>query len=207
MPLAGDPFFAPVAISLGPQSLKERFEDYAVVTFGPRALFAPSFSALILMAHPPKDYPHYWRDGGGAFGRNYGAFLARASSLQAGRFFTGVALHEDFRYRPSASHNFLLRSAHAIGFTFIDKSASGQNRLALANFAGAAAGGCVGELFLPAPYNSLHYAGVHTAELMGTLAGQNLLREFAPDIDAVTRKLHLPFPRLPIPGWWVPRKN
>lgn len=187
--------------------MKQRFSDYAVVTFGPRALVAPAFSSLILMAHPPIDYPHHWRDGGGAFGRNYGAFLARASSLQAGRFFTGAALQEDFRYRPSVSRNFLLRSAHAFGFTFVDKSASGQNRLALANFAGAVAGGFVGELFLPAPYNSLHYAGVHTAELFGTLAGQNLLREFAPDIDRVTRRLHLPFPRIPIPPWWVPRRN
>ncbi len=207
IPLAGDPFFAPVAISLGPQSLKERFEDYAVVTFGPRALVGPAFSSLILMAHPPKDYPHYWRDGGGAFGRNYGAFLARASSLQAGRFFTGTALHEDFRYRPSPSHNFIVRGAHAIAFTVVDRSALGESRLALANFAGAAAGGFVGRLYLPAPYNSLHYAGIHTAEMFGTLAGQNLLREFAPDIDALTRKLHLPFPRIPVPGWWVPRKN
>ncbi len=207
IPLAGDPFFAPVAISLGPQTMKQRFDDYAVVTFGPRALVGPAFSSLILMAHPPKDYPHYWRDGGGAFGRNYGAFLARASSLQAGRFFTGAALHEDFRYRPSASHNFVIRTAHAIGFTFVDKSALGENRLALANFAGAAAAGFVGELYLPAPYNSLHYAGIHTAEIFATLAGQNVLREFAPDIDSLTRKLHLPFPRIPIPGWWVPRKN
>jgi hypothetical protein len=199
--------FAPVAISLGPQTLKERFSDYAQVTFGPRALAGPALASLFIMAHPPKDYPHYWRDGGGAFGRNYGAFLARASALQAGRFFTGAALQEDFRYRPSSSHSFLLRGAHAIAFTFIDKSASGENTLAIANFAGAAAGGFVGKLYLPAPYNSFHYAGIHTAELCGYLAGQNVLREFAPDIYMLTQKLHLPFPRIPVPGWWVPRKQ
>jgi hypothetical protein len=129
------------------------------------------------------------------------------ASLQAGRFFTGAYLEEDFRYRPSASHNFLVRGAHAVRFTFIDKSASGQNRLALANFAGAATGAFVGRLYLPRPYNDLSHAEVRAAELFGTLAGQNLLREFAPDIDVVTRKLHLPFPHIPIPGWWTARKQ
>jgi hypothetical protein len=170
-------------------------------------LVGPALSAALLMARPPREYPHDWRDGGGAFGRNYGGDLARVACLQAGRFFTGAYWQEDFRYRPSASRNPLVRSAHAVAFTFVDKSASGQNRLALANFAGAAAGGFVGQLYLPRPYNNLSHAEVRAAELFGTLAGQNLLREFAPDIDVVTRKLHLPFPRIPIPGWWARRKD
>jgi len=207
IPSAGDPFFAPIAISPEKQSLRQRFKDYAVVTFGPRALVNPAISAALLMARPPREYPHYWRDGAGAFGRNYGGDLARAASLQAGRFFTAAFLNEDFRYRPSASHNFLLRGAHAVRFTFVDKSASGQNRFALANFAGAAAGGFVGQLYLPRPYNDLSHAEVRAALVFGTLAGQNLLREFAPDINVVTRKLHLPFPRIPIPAWWTTRKN
>ena len=207
IPSAGDPFFAPVAISLGKQSLKERFIDYAVVSFGPRALVGPALSAAILMARPPREYPHEWRDGGGAFGRNYGGDLARVASLQAGRFFTGAYLQEDFRYRPSASRNLLVRATHAVAFTFVDKSASGHNRIALANFAGAAAGGFVGQLYLPPPYNNLSHAGTRTAELFGSLAAQNMLREFAPDINAVTRRLHLPFPRIPVPAWWVPRKS
>jgi hypothetical protein len=127
--------------------------------------------------------------------------------LQAGRFFTGAALQEDFRYRPSASRNVILRTAHAIAFTFVDKSSQGENEPAIANFAGAAAGGLVGMGYLPAPYNSLHYAGVHTTEEFGYLAGQNVLREFAPDLDALTRKLHIPFPRIPVPGWWSQRKD
>lgn len=207
IPTAGDPFFAPVAISLGQQTMGQRFSDYAVVTFGPRAVVGPALSAALLMARPPHGYPHDWRDGGGAFGRNYGGDLARAASLQAGRFFTGAFLQEDFRYRPSASRNPLARSVHAIAFTFVDKSASGQNRLALANFAGAAAGGFVGMLYLPPGYNNVSHAGVRTAVLFGSLAGQNLLREFAPDIQDLTNKLHLPFPRIPVPGWWTRRKN
>jgi hypothetical protein len=36
------------------------------------------------------------------------------------------------------------------------------------------------------------------------MMGQNVLREFAPDLARITRKLKLPFPRVPIPEWWTP---
>jgi len=181
--------------------------NYAIVTVGPRAVVGPALSAAILMANPPDAYPRDWRDGAGAFGRNYGSSLGRGASLQTGRFLTGALLHEDFRYRPSTSRNPLARNFHAVAFTFVDKSDSGDNRIALANFVGAAAGGFVGELYLPPGYNNLSHAETRTAALLGSFAAQNLLREFAPDIQKATHKLHVPFPRIPVPGWWVSRTD
>jgi hypothetical protein len=207
IPAAGDIFYAPLATSLEKQSFEEKLHSYAIVTFGPRALVAPALSAAILMARPPKAYPHDWRDGAGAFGRNYGSSLATGASLRTGRFWTGALLHEDFRYRPSTSWNPLARSFHAVAFTFVDKSDSGHNRLALANLIGAAAGGFVGELYLPPGYSNLSHAETRTAAVFGALAGQNLLREFAPEILRTTRKLHVPFPRIPVPAWWGSRKG
>ena len=84
-------------------------------------------------------------------------------------------MHEDFRYRPSTSRNPLARSFHAVAFTFVDKSDSGDNRIALANFVGVAAGGFVGELYLPPGYNNLSHAETRTAALFGSFAAQNLL--------------------------------
>ena len=96
-----------------------------------------------------------------------------------------------------------MRSFHALAFTFVDKSDSGHNRVALANFAGAEAGGFVGNLYLPAGFNNLSHAETRTAIAFGGFAAQNLLREFAPDLLKATRRLHAPFPRLPVPEWWV----
>ena len=110
VPAAGDPLYAPVVTSRGPQSLHERFMAYAIVTVGPRSLFVPPVYAAIRMADPPSAYPRDWRLGAGAFGRNYGNALASRASLETGRFLTGALLHEDFRYRPSTSKNPLVRA-------------------------------------------------------------------------------------------------
>jgi len=204
VPSAGDPLYAPLGTSV-PQSFDQKFRDYIVVTLGPRPVFTPAFGAAIRMAHPPDYYPAEWRQGMGGFGRLYGASLASGISLHTGRFLTGAVLHEDFRYRPSSSNNVLARGFHAVAFTFVDKSDSSHNRIALANLVGAASGGFVGNLYLPAGYNNLSHAEARTATRFGGLAAQNLLREFAPDILRFTHKLHLPFPRIPVPKWWTRR--
>jgi hypothetical protein len=200
---AGDPWYAPIATSTRPQSLNERFMDYAIVTVGPRTLFVPVISAAIWMANPPSAYPSDWRIGAGAFARNYGNALAPRASMDTARFLGGALLHEDFRYRPSSSKNPLVRSVHALAFAFVDKSDSGHNRIALANFVGAGASGFVGNLYLPAGFNNLSHAETRTAFAFGRFAAQNLLREFAPDLLKATRRLHTPFPRVPVPEWWV----
>jgi hypothetical protein len=200
---AGDPLYAPVANSRVPQSFHQRFMDYAIVTFGPRTLFAPAVSAAIRIANPPSTYPSDWRMGAGAFGRNYGNALAAGASMETGRFLTGALLHEDFRYRPSTSKNPLARSFHALAFTFVDKSDAGRNRVALANFVAAGAGGFAGNLYLPAGFNNLSHAETRIAASFGSLAAQNVLREFIPDLLKTTRKFHAPFPRIPVPAWWV----
>ncbi len=203
VPAAGDPLYAPVVTRRGPQSLHERFMDYAIVTVGPRSLFVPPAYAAIRMADPPGAYPRDWRLGAGAFGRNYGSALASRTSLETGRFLTGALLHEDYRYRASTSKNPLVRSLHALAFTFVDKSDSEHNRIAFANFVGAGASGFVGNLYLPAGFNDFSHAETRTAIAFGGFAAQNLLREFTPELLKATRQWHTPFPRIPLPAWWV----
>jgi hypothetical protein len=200
---AGDPWYAPVATSSGPQSFHDKWMAYAIVTVGPRTLFAPFVAAGLLMANPPRGYPPAWREGVEAYSRNYGNALAPRVSKDTARFLTGALLHEDFRYRLSSSRNPLVRSFHALAFTFVDKSDSGHDRIAIANFVGAGASGFVGNLYLPAGFNNLSHAETRTGFAFGGLAAQNLLREFIPDLLHVTHKLHAPFPRIPVPEWWT----
>ena len=205
VPAAGDPLFAPVATSNTPQTVQQKFIDYAIVTVGPRALLTPAIPAALRMAFPPSTFPRDWRDGGGAYGKNYADALAVSASTETGKFVVSALLHEDFRYRPSTSANPVRRTLHAFAFTLVDKSDSGHNRVALANFAGAASGGFIGELYLPRGFNDLSHAETRTAIAFGGLIAKNILREFAPDLLRATEQHHIPFPHIPIPEWWTRR--
>jgi hypothetical protein len=204
---AGDPFYAPVATTGAPQTLHQRFMDYAVITFGPRSVFTPAIGAGFSMLHPRTSYPDDWRDGMGAYGRIYGASLATHTAAQTARFATAALLHEDFRYRPSASQHAPLRILHAVGFAFVDRSDGGHAMPAVSNFVSAAAGGFTPNLYLPAGYDTLSRAESRMALAFVGYATRNITREFAPELFRATRRLHVPFPRVPIPEWWTPRAH
>jgi len=178
---------------------------YAVTAVGPRALFVPAFPAAFRMANPPNNYPAGWRQGTQAFGRNYGDQLATTSAFETSRFAVGAALHEDLRYHPSTSTNFFKRTSHALAFTFADRSDDGHARLAVANFAGLAAGSYVGMSYLPTGFNDFAHADQRFAIRLGALAASNIFAEFAPDLFRFAIKHHLPRPQIPIPEWWTQR--
>ena len=193
--------FLPVATSQR-LSFSDKFTIYAHQTFGPPAVIIPAFAAGTAMANPKNHYPHEWRDGAGAFGRLYGDSIATVTSERTARFLTGVALHEDPRYAPSHSKNPLMRTMHAVAFTFVDKTDSGRNTIAFSNFAGAAAGGFVGNAYLPHGYNDLTHAEQRMAIQFASIAIQNIAAEFQPQWGPIVRKLRI---QKILPEWWVPR--
>ena len=188
-----------------PQTFHDKFMAFAVTTVGPRALVGPAFPAAIRMANPPSHYPKDWRQGAEGFGRNYGDQLATVATLQTGRFVAGAALHEDFRYHPSTSGNFFLRTGHAIGYTFVDRSDDGHVRPAVANFVGVEGGSYVGMSYLPPGFNDVTHANQTLVFQFSRLVGSNIGAEFAPDIFRFFEEHHLPRPKIPIPEWWVKR--
>jgi len=172
--------------------LDDKFSYYLTETYlNPSALTAPTFRAGLRMANPPgkgpTQYPPEWRQGAEAFGRNYGDAFAERTSFQTVRFVTGIVTREDPRYVPSSSHNVLARSLHALSFTFVDRSDSGHPMPALSNFLGAAAGGFVGNTYLPAGFNDVTHAGQRATIRFGFAAGGNLFREFAPQMPGPLR--------------------
>jgi hypothetical protein len=169
-----------------------KFEYYMNETyFNPAVVTAPAFRVGLRMANPPGKgatrFPSEWRQGAGAFGRNYGDAIAERTSFQTARFLTGIVAREDPRYLPSSGHNALARSFHALAFSFVDRSDSGHPMPALSNFAGAAAGGFVGNAYLPAGYNDLTHAGQRATIRFGFFAAGNLFREFAPQMPRPVR--------------------
>jgi hypothetical protein len=170
----------------------DKFDYYLNETYlNPSVFTAPAFRAGIRMANPPgkgaSEYPREWRQGAEAFGRNYGDAFAERVTFQTARFATSVITHEDPRYIPSSSHNFLARSAHALAFTFVDRSDSGHPMPAISNFVGATAAGFVGNGYLPSGFNDATHAGQRATIRFGFVAAGNLFREFAPQMPRPVR--------------------
>ncbi|AXC15243.1 hypothetical protein ACPOL_5999 [Acidisarcina polymorpha] len=166
---------------------KASYYFHNLLSFG--TVLGPAGEAAGAMILPPKHYPDPWRQGVAAYGRNYLAILGRQQTAGFSRFVADVALREDPRYYPSANRGFAFRVGHAIGFTLIDRSDSGQARPALANLIGAAAGGFVGNAYLPSNYSDLRHAGVRTGIQMGTFAVGNLFEEFAPEFEKLSHSM------------------
>jgi hypothetical protein len=199
--LAVDPPSSSVAIDSKPQGtpanaaqfgVGDKFRYYMTETyFNVGAITAPAFRAGLRMVNPPgkgaTQYPPEWRQGVEAFGRNYGDAFAERVSFQTARFVTGAITRENPRYVPSSSHSLLARSVHALSFSFVDRSDSGHSMPALSNFVGAAAGGFVGNTYLPAGFNDVTHAGQRATIRFGTFAAGNLFREFAPQMPRPMR--------------------
>lgn len=166
-----------------------RFEH---LSLGPGAFIAPLFTAGPELASPPAHYPAEWREGAEALGRTYGDALAMQTAAQTGRFLAGAALREDPRYRPSTSHNPLVRTMHAMMFTVFDQSDSGHSTVAFSNFAGAVSAGFVGNAYLPRGYDDTSHAISRMSIAFGSFAGANLFSEFTPELRRLGKRLGMP---------------
>jgi hypothetical protein len=196
------PFLSPrLNRPLQPMDVGDKFKYLVEPTFGPRSFFTNVFSTGIRMANPPSRYPHEWRAGAEAYGRLYGDSFARTGVEGIGRFSAAVLLHEDPRYRRSDSSFLPGRLGHALVFTLVDRTDGGHSTVALANFAGAAAAGFIGNAYLPAGFDNLTHAGQRSATAFGGMAAQNVLQEFSPELGQFLKKIHLPHIPTP-PVWW-----
>ena len=169
-----------------------KFSYYLKETYlNPTLFTGPAFGGSLHMAHPSGKgltrYPDEWRQGAEGFARNYGDSFAVRISTHTALFLTGTLTREDPHYMPSASRNFFVRTSHALAFTFVDRSDSGRRVPALSNFASAAAGGLVGNAYLPEGFRDLTHTGQRATFQMGLLGAGNLFREFAPQMPAAVR--------------------
>jgi hypothetical protein len=194
------------AVAMPPLDFRAKFNRTIEPAFGPRALFFDAAFGGIRMAKAPDAYPHEWRSGAEAFGRNYGDAFARTGSLAITRFSTSELLHEDLRYQRSSSGSVPLRLSHALLFTFIDKTDHGHSTLALSNFTGAGAAGFIGNAYLPPGFDNLTHAGQRATFAFGSLAVGNVFQEFAPELQKGLLKIHITHIPLP-PVWWTPTKQ
>lgn len=179
--------------SLVPLTVKGKLRYFALESFRPGIYPVAAFYDGLTMANPPKAYPPEWRQGFPGFARNFGDFMVSWASVQGGKFVVASIVHEDPRYFPSTSKNFFARTFNAVRFSVIDRSDQGHPRLAVANLAGAFAGGFVGNAYLPDPYANTSHGFSRSALALTGFITSNLADEFRPEIHSVAKKLHLPF--------------
>jgi hypothetical protein len=179
--------------SSSPLNVKGKLHYFAVESFRPGIYPVAAFYDGLTMANPPKAYPPEWRQGFPGFARNYGDFMGSWAAVQGGKFVAASMLHEDPRYFISTNRNFFARVANTVRYVVIDRSDSGHSRLALANVAGALAGGFVGNAYLPDPYANASHGFSRSALALTGFVTSNLADEFQPEIHKLAKKLHLPF--------------
>ncbi len=184
-------------------TVHEKWDLYSRDTFGPRALVLPSIGAAFRLINPPDRYSEEWKGGIKAFGREYGNSLAIDGSRNTAYFAVGVLDREDPRYAAAGSRNFVIRLSHALAYTFVAKADSGRNRFALSNFAGSIAGGFIGNAYMPAGYRDITHAGQRSLRQLSEYAGNNIVREFQPELLHLLHWLHIPAEPIPIPVWWT----
>jgi hypothetical protein len=185
-----------------PLSVGEKLTLLEEQVFGPRAAVITSFAAGIRTTREPSNYPQEWSDGPGAFARHFGDNYARHAAQNTARFAVSALLHEDPRYSPATSFSLLGRALHAVGYTFADRNDSGHRTIAVANFAGAASSGLVGDAYLPDGFRDTTHTGQRALVSLASMVGRNLAAEFAPEIARELRKFHLGHGG-GIPPWWT----
>jgi hypothetical protein len=186
----------------GPLSVGAKFTLLEEQVFGPKALAITGFTAGFHTLLPPGAYPGKWSGGASGFGRFVGDRYARRTAQNTARFAACALLHEDPRYQPSARSSSFGRTMHALLYTFVDRNDAGRRTLAVSNFAGAAASGLVGNLYLTDGVCNSEHAGQRAFTSFGFLAGRNVIGEFAPEIARGLRKAHLAGGR-GMPQWWT----
>ena len=100
---------------------------------------------------------------------------------------------------PPTSDNFLARTLHAIAFTFVDRTDSGHDTIALSNFAARRQAVLSGWPFCRKGTTTSHAEQRALRGLEGA-ASRNLVAEFRPEWEPLLLKLHI---QRILPAWWT----
>jgi len=107
------PLLPPRLVALVPLTTQDKLHIYVHRTFGPPAVILPAITSGRGMANPKSTYPKDWKDGAGAYGRNYGFQIATRTSRNTAEFMTQVIMDEDPRYLRSAQTRLPVRLTHS----------------------------------------------------------------------------------------------
>jgi hypothetical protein len=117
-------FFPDLATSQGPLSAAEKFKLFLDDSIAPSTLSGAALGAAVSQG---ADSPHGFRQGWDAYGKRFGASMARhASSDFFGTFLLASALHQDPRFFPQLNPTFGRSTKYSIERVFVTRNDEGK---------------------------------------------------------------------------------
>jgi hypothetical protein len=155
--------------------------QYAKHQLGPKPIAMVGVGATVNQAH---NTPREWGQGAAGFGKRFASGLAKHAVNKGIQYPVARALHEELSYRPSGRNGFGPRMKYALMGVVVTHKTNG-NRGRTVNggeISGAVGSGLISRLWQPASTRTVSAAFTSAGVTLGVDAGQNVVREFWPEI-------------------------
>src|SRR5216683_3615295 len=155
-------------------------------TFGKPALVKTGIGAGIMEA---TNSPHEWGQGAAGFGKRVGSVFGKHVIKSSIQTTVGKIRHEELDYHPSGKQGFGPRMKYALLSAVVTrKTTTGKKTIASGRISGAFGSGFISRLWMPARLHTVS-SGISSSGIsLGADAGNNVVREFWPEIRHPRRK-------------------
>jgi hypothetical protein len=155
--------------------------QYAKHELGPRAVVMAGTGAAVNQA---TNTPKEWGQGAAGFGKRFASAFGKHLVHKGIQYPVARMLHEELSYRPSGKHGFGPRMKYALmGVVVTHKTNGNHGRTVNAGeISGAVGSGLISRLWQPASVHTVAAAFSSAGITLGVDAGQNVVREFWPEI-------------------------
>ena len=160
---------------------KNNFREFTHQFFSPWTFLLPAGTAAISQAASDD---HVFESGATGYGHRYGVYLADNVDAKFIRAFAMPTLFNQVeRYRPvGAGHGLGTRFDHAFVHTFVTRNRDGNRSINMSGIPASFAVGAVGMAYYPGKYGDGWHMVQRAAWMQAGYFGQDLWREFRPDI-------------------------
>jgi hypothetical protein len=154
--------------------------EYVKHTFGKRAAVYTGASAGLQQL---RNSPHEWGQGGAGFGKRIGSAFGQHIIKNSIQYPIAAFRHEELGYRPSGKKGFGPRLGYALTSTVIThKTTTGKKTVAAGRISGAMGAGFISRVWQPARLHTFSSGAASGGIMLGVDAGNNVVREFWPEI-------------------------
>jgi hypothetical protein len=155
--------------------------QYAKHEVGPKPVAMVGVGAAI---NQGTNTPREWGQGAAGFGKRFASGFAKHIVHKGIQYSVARMLHEELSYRPSGKHGFGPRMKYALmGVVVTHKTNGNHGRTVNAGeISGAVGSGLISRLWQPASTRTVAAGFTSAGITLGVDAGQNVVREFWPEI-------------------------
>lgn len=180
-------FFPDLATSPGPLSTAEKFKLFVDDSIAPNSVFGAAAGASLSQA---ADLPHGYGQGWDAYGKRFGASMARhASSEFFGTFLLASTLHQDPRFFPQLHPTFGRSMKYAISRVFVTRDDHGRRVANWSQLTGMLLSESLANAYWPQQDRTAGQTFRRFGIDLGTSAGSNMFRNYWPSIFKNLRRV------------------